>query len=1464
MSVIFHPLVQTWFESTFENASPPQQLGWPVIAAGQHTLILAPTGSGKTLAAFLWCIDELYRIGLDQNGKYPFGVHTLYISPLKALNNDIRRNLIQPLAGITATAKKRNMAAPELNVMVRTGDTPTHVRQSMVKNPPHILITTPESLYLLLTTEKGREMFHRVRYLIVDEIHAMCGNKRGVHLSLSLERLSSLCETKPVRIGLSATQRPLDRVAAYLGGCEYVAESDTFKDRDVKIIDCGQKKDFDIEVTAPVPDFQDLPESSVWPAVILKLYRLITEHRTTLIFVNMRAQSEKIARLLNDLHQKKSGNEQTQIVLPHHGSMSREKRYDIEERLKQGRIPAVIATASLELGIDIGSIDLVVQLETPRSISAALQRVGRSGHLLNHPSKGRMIPLYPGDLDDAAAITRSILDGNIEETVIPENCLDVLAQQIVAEVALKTWSRKELYRLFRQSFCYRSLTESAFNQVIEMLNGRYAETRLPALHQRVNWDQINDRLIARSGTRLTAVMNGGTIPDRGYYAVFLADSKTRIGEMEEEFVFESRVGDVFYLGNNEWRIDAIQQDRLIVTPFQSVKPRPPFWKGELPSRDIHTSMQVSSFREKISVLLDSKHSSELIQSEYHLDKDSTENLLKYLRRQKVLTGVIPTHKNIVAELFRDSAGEQNLIIHSIYGGRINAAWALAITAFFEHQLRCQVQYTHNDDGILFRILETVDDSQINDALRLDADEVEKLILNALPGAPVFSIQFRYNAARSLILQRSRPGRRIPLWLQRLRAADLLQAVKSYTDFPVLVETYRSCIEDIFDVPHLKEIIDQIHTGLIRTHIVKTPQPSPMASGLIFNFVTSEMYQLDHSRAPGEVAAFSSTLLAEILGSRTIPAIVEKSLIKKYEARWQFKAPEYRAKNEEDLYEIIEKLGPIADDSLTEKSRTNPQNWIENLKQDGRIFNMSGKWICAIEKDLFTPPLTDDKIEKRLRSIFKIRGPVTVEQILNVIPVKRQSLTTHLNSLLQKKEIVHGKLVADQDQLLWCDRDNFAVLYRAAVVKRRQKTATADRQSFFRFQLAWHACSTQSVTISDLIKQYQLYPLHSYFFERELLRSRPVAEDDQAIAKIEEMLSAGEVSLRAIPGNGVDKNRICFLLRGQGHLLVTEVTSDEIQPDIKVIFEFLKKNGASFLNDILEGSELSATEVYASLNTLVRSGLISCDNYQAFLSVLNLENNLPTDSRKKIRSDRSRSQIRHSIQERMQIASGRWFLTESFAVRGKLVSREEQALKQARLLLNRYGIVVKEWYRHEHGLLPWFEIFQALKQMEWRGEILRGYFIHGLSGVQFALPEAISVLEEDIRELKPVMLSTTDPALPLGGSVAWEIKSQEAKEIEIVRSPVNHLIFVDSTPVIYCENYVKRMIILDKFQDVDMELIIKEIKTWLQLPHLLRPRKKIEIELINSKPAIDHPYATEFLENGFEQDVKKLVLWPSAV
>lgn len=1539
MPVPFHPAIAQWFEKNFAHPSPPQEQGWPVIAAGQHTLILAPTGSGKTLAAFLWCIDDLFRASLKTNEKdfarNREGVHTLYVSPLKALNNDIHRNLQEPLAGIRATAHELGVPSPPLQVAVRTGDTPANVRQSMLRKPPHILITTPESLFLLLTSQQGREIFRNLRYLIVDEIHAVSNNKRGVHLSLSLERLMVLCEREPVRIGLSATQRPLERIAAFLGGQKF-SSHESFAPRPVTIVDCGRRKEMDLQVLAPVADFGDLPEASVWPAVIKKLYELIRSHRNTLVFVNMRAQTERVARQLNEKHRELMNDYNAELALAHHGSISREARYDIEARLKSGSIPAVIATASLELGIDIGSIDLVVQLESPKSVSSALQRVGRSGHVLSATSKGRLIPLYPSDLDDAVSLTHSMLAGEIEESFIPENCLDVLAQQIVAEVATREWQRAELYQLVRQSYCYRHLTVAVFNNVLDMLAGRYASSPMRALQPRLSWDKVNDMLIGRRGSRMLATMSGGTIPDRGYYSVYLADSNTKLGEMEEEFVFESRVGHVFFLGNNEWRIEQILQDRIIVAPVAAVKPRPPFWKGDSLYRDFATSQRIAAFRRELMEKIEHGEGEAWLRETCRADEDTAHNLQEYLLRQFEHTEAIPTDKQFILESFRDSANEPHIVLHTCCGGRVNGAWAIALATAIERRYQAEVQYSFNDDGIVMRLLDTENALPLADFLTLPAEQIEQHLIEALADSALFASHFRYNATSALLLPRSRQGKRIPLWLQRLRAADLLQVARQFEDFPILLETYRDCLEDVFDLRSLRTVIAKLQAGEIRIHQIETPFPSPMASGLMFQFLASNLYGEDRSRYPGHVANVSSELLAELLSRESIPAIVTRELIEEAEARWQYLSPERRAKSQEELLDVIEKLGPIGEDELRLRCAIEPKAWLEELRAANRVvrfdrsahspqtviqqgiflstgdaasavtpksFSSAEKdsygmttlegaheskgyaWIAATDAHLFDAPLNDDQAHALVQRHLRARGPFSFSQIEQALFLRKEFLEKALHGLHAAKQIVRGELVQGVHEEQWCDRQNFAELYRRAIALRREANVPASRATFYQFLLRWHKVGMSGQSLLELAKRYRGLRLPVHFFEREILRTRfGVEEFQKANEELAASIAAGDFILSAQREGEEGRRYLKLQLRGEGNLHSSKAALLErvatLEDSARAVFEFLKENGASLFRDMTAGAGLSTAQLEQGLSSLVHAGLASCDQYPALFKILQPNVNavkpkteesfIPKSSwQVRDRARRERYNLKQTMRERMPLQEGRWFLTTSFAVMGKEFSESERAERQARLLLQRYGVLVKDWYRHESNLLPWPKLFQVLKRLEWQGEIRRGYFVEGLSGIQFALPEALELLEQlqsptQTQVSNAVLLSALDPALPFGEAVAWEMKDTEGNRIAIVRAPSNHLFFVDEKPVLYSENYGARLWPLGAWREEFVDALAKSLKVWLQLPAALRSRPRIEVESINGASASKSSFVEVFMKNGFEIEGEKLALWPSRV
>lgn len=913
----FHPIIRKWFAETLGKPSEPQRMGWPAIAGGSHTLILAPTGTGKTLAAFLWELNALIKEGV----KAPLGngVHLLYISPLKALNNDIQRNLEMPLAELRRRFEAEGKSFPEIRVAVRTGDTPASARARMLRKSPHILITTPESLNIMLTSLRGRGMFHSTRAVIVDEIHAIAGSKRGSHLALTLERLEALTETAPQRIGLSATQRPLDEVARFLGGCERSA-GDEPAFRQVTVVDCGLTKKMEIAVQSPVPDLGNV-SGSVWPAVAPLVLEHIRASKTTLVFVNNRAQAEKIAGRVNALAEE-------EIAQPYHGSLSRERRHMLEERLKAGELRALVTTSSLELGIDIGSVDLVIQLQSPKRVAAGLQRIGRAGHTLGASSRGILVPTFRDDAMEIAAIVAAMRAGEVEETKAVQNALDVLAQVIVAAASVDDWTAGDLFDLVRRSYPYHGLTRSAFDEVLSMLSGKYPSDIAGELEARLTWDRVTDRVTGDRAARMTAVISGGTIPDRGLYTVNLPD-RTRLGELDEEFVHESRVGDVFQLGSTTWRIAAIEHDRVIVNPAPGSAARMPFWHGEYGARSLELSHRVGELRRELSQGV----SSDVLKEKYGCDDATAHTLAQYVGAQRAATGIVPDDKTIVVEHFRDETGSVRVVIHAASGGRVNAPWGMALAQRARDALRgSDVQVQTTDDGIMLRLPDLGETRRgaelqgviqgmtlpffVTSLLGLSSAEAEHLVMEEIGSTSLFGARFRMNAARALLLPRGNPRRRMPLWLQRLKALDLLQTVQQFPSFLILVETYRDVLQDAFDMHGLKSVLDRIESGAIGIHVVETNVPSPFAASLQFGFVMDWLYGDDTPRAEQRAVLLSidRSLLGEVMGNEagddlTLDAIRQIVAERSGYARGR------RARSTDELAHLLDRAGDLTEDEL---------------------------------------------------------------------------------------------------------------------------------------------------------------------------------------------------------------------------------------------------------------------------------------------------------------------------------------------------------------------------------------------------------------------------------------------------------------------------------------------------------------------------------------------------------------------
>ena len=980
----FSEPVRRWFESSFEAPTPAQAQGWPAIASGEHTLICAPTGSGKTLSAFLWGIDSLAR----RPEELGAGVRIVYISPLKALSYDIERNLRAPLAGIGAS----------ISVALRTGDTPQSERRSMRKTPPDILITTPESLYLMISSG-AREILTGVETVIVDEIHAVAPSKRGSHLMLSLERLDKLGEKPAQRIGLSATQRPLERIGQFLAG----------SGRNCEIVDASKPKDLDLQIVVPVEDMTELDASvekrqdggdsgapdvrvdpaeaaldpapvnrSIWPAIYPKLLELVQEHTSTIVFVNNRRGAERIAKRLNEMANDEgeqelpateaAGNEEklgktrddegyVEIARAHHGSLSHEERALVEEMLKSGQLPCLVATSSLELGIDMGAIDLVVQIESPKSVTRGLQRVGRAGHSLGEVSKGRIFPKFRSDLLESAVVARLMRRGEIEETVIPQNPLDVLAQHLVAMAALDEWDIDEVERLVNSAEPFRELSREQLENVLDMLDGRYPSERFAELRPRIVWDRTKGTMRGRPGSRQLAIANAGTIPDRGLYGVHLPDGR-RVGELDEEMVYEARPGQTFLLGATSWRIQEITRDRVIVTPAPGVPGAVPFWRGDGIGRPAELGKAIGAFSRE-AVNADPKK----LAKEADLDTLAAQNLVNYLQEQQAATRVVPSDENIVVERFRDEIGDWRLCVLSPWGGRVHAAWALALSAKIRNERDLEADAIWSDDGIVVH-LPDADEPPPADLVLLEPDELEDLVVGELSGSALFGARFRENASRSLLIPRAWPGKRTPLWQQRLKAQSLLEVARDFPRFPVILETYREVMRDVLDLPSLQGILRDLHARKITMVEVETPTASPFASSLLFDYVATYMYEGDTPNAERRAAALAldRDLLRELLGQEELRELIDPAALAEVEESLQSLHEAARAKDRDALQQVLRRLGDLTMDECKVRVEEgfSAETMLEKLVKERRaaLIRVAGeeRYIAAEDAGLYRDAL----------------------------------------------------------------------------------------------------------------------------------------------------------------------------------------------------------------------------------------------------------------------------------------------------------------------------------------------------------------------------------------------------------------------------------------------------------------------------------------------------------------------------
>ena len=1259
----FSPATRAWFEGAFAVPTQAQAQAWRAIGKGEDTLVIAPTGSGKTLAAFLWAIDRLAATPPPTEPKRRCRV--LYVSPLKALTVDIERNLRSPLTGIKHAAHRLGLPVPDVQVAVRTGDTATEERRRLATKPPDILITTPESLFLLLTSQ-ARETLRGVETVIIDEVHAVAGNKRGAHLALSLERLDALKagpSSRAQRVGLSATVRPAEEVATFLGGA-----------RPVTIVQPPSPKRIEVEVVVPVEDMTDLESAqglpsaggdrdgdgdddpvrrrSIWPHVEERVLDLIERHRSTIVFANSRRLAERLCGRLNELAAERAGLEDTVIARAHHGSVSRQERSEIEEALKQGRLPAVVATSSLELGIDMGAVDLVIQVESPPSVASGLQRVGRAGHNVGDVSRGVIFPKYTGDLVQAAVVATRMRDGAIEELKVPRNPLDVLAQQIVAMTALDDWQVDELEAVVRRAAPFSALTRAVLEAVLDMIAGRYPGEEFAGLRPRVVWDRVTGVVRGRPGAQKLAVTSGGTIPDRGLFGVFLpasGDSKQprRVGELDEEMVYESRVGDVFVLGASSWRIEDITPDRVIVLPAPGQPGKLPFWHGDTPGRPAELGKAIGAQIRELSRLPQDAAIQRLTGS--GLDELAARNLVKYLADQREATGTVPDDRTLVVERFRDELGDWRVVLHSPYGDRVHAPWALAITTKLRERYGgMDVQALHTDDGIIIRVPDS-DEPPPGGIALIDPEEIGDIITAEVGGSALFASRFRECAGRALLLPRRQPGRRTPLWQQRQRSAQLLEIASQYPGFPITLETVRECLQDVFDVPALTEILRDLAGRQIRMVEVETATPSPFGKSLLFRYVGAFMYEGDAPLAErrAQALALDPALLAELLGTDGLRELLDPAVVDETERDLQHLSPGRQCRDMEAVADLLRTTGPLTSDEVAERCTDASQagGWLARLANERRAIEVrvagTPMW-AAIEDagrlrdalgvalpvgipEAFTEPLPDP-LGDLLARYARTRGPFPAGA-----PAARYGLgvavvAMALRRLAADGRVAEGEFLVSRRGTEWCDAEVLRMLRRRCLARLRKEAEPVPPQILGKFLPAWHGITSahgdqraggqragdqraggwrrraNAGAVLEAIERLAGAPVPASALETLVLPSRLPGYSP---AMLDELTAAGEVvwSGAGTVGTGdgwlvlAPAESAPLLLPAPGELTMTPLHNavvEVLDGGAALFFRSLSDRVAAALSDTGGGQPPDDTELAAAIWDLVWAGLLTND------------------------------------------------------------------------------------------------------------------------------------------------------------------------------------------------------------------------------------------------------------------------------
>ncbi|MDL4771444.1 ATP-dependent helicase [Actinomadura xylanilytica] len=1414
----FSPATRAWFAGAFAAPTAAQAGAWRSISAGDDTLVVAPTGSGKTLAAFLWSLDRLTAAPRPApqptarpapksgaGAAAPTGpdpkrrCRVLYVSPLKALAVDVERNLRAPLTGIRQAARRLGLAEPDIRVGMRSGDTPADERRRLALRPPDILITTPESLFLILTS-RARESLRGVETVIIDEVHAVAGTKRGAHLALSLERLDALLDRPAQRIGLSATVRPAAEVAAFLGGA-----------RPAAVVQPPSDKVFDLDIVVPVEDMGEVAQftdgsgaadprqRSIWPHVEDRLLDLIGAHRSTLVFANSRRLAERLCGRLNELAYERAHGEALpedhspaatmaqagadrgaplEIARAHHGSVSKEERAGIENALKEGRLPAVVATSSLELGIDMGAVDLVVQVESPPSVASGLQRVGRAGHQVGAVSKGVIFPKYRGDLVQTAVVAERMRGGEIEELRYPRNPLDVLAQQIVAMVSMDDWTVDDLDTLVKRAAPYATLPRSALEATLDMLAGRYPSDEFGELRPRLVWDRVTGVLAERPGAQRLAVTSGGTIPDRGLFGVFLVGEKSsRVGELDEEMVYESRVGDVFVLGASSWRIEDITPDRVLVSPAPGQPGKLPFWHGDQLGRPAELGRALGAFSRALAALPEGAARERVAAA--GLDDWAAANLVSYLTEQREATGHVPDDRTMVVERFRDELGDWRMVVHSPLGARVHAPWALAIAGRLRERYGVDAQAMHADDGIVIRIPD-MDEPPGLDLAVFDADDIERIVVDELGGSALFAARFRECAARSLLLPRRRPDKRMPLWQQRQRAAQLLAVASKYPSFPIVLETMRECLQDVFDVPGLVHLMREVSGRKVRLVEVETNEPSPYARSLLFHYVGAFMYEGDSPLAErrAQALALDSALLAELLGQADLRELLDPEVVTDTERELQRLADDRRARDPEGVADLLRGLGPLTTaeiaDRLEPAAAPSAGAWAAELESARRVIRVrvggQERW-TAIEdagrlRDALGAPLpvgvpeaflepVGDPLGDLVSRYARTHGPFRLGDVAARFGLGTAVVAETLRGLAAAGRVVEGEFLPAQTvsgplTSEWCDSGVLRTLRRRSLARLRAEVEPSPPEALGRFLPVWHGIAGGSRlrgvdALVQAIEQLQGAAVPASALESLILPSRVAGYSP---AMLDELTSAGEVVWAGQGGLPGGDGWVSLYLADTAPLLMPEPAEITLTPVHQAVLDALGDGGALFfrmLSDRVNGRVTTGDQdLVTAVWDLVWAGHLTNDTLAPLRAALG--------SGRPAHRSRAGRRGRPVMPSRTgpPAVAGRWWPLPS---REAAATLRSHALAEA--LLERYGIVIRGAVAAERILGGFSAVYPVLRAFEESGRCRRGYFVEGLGAAQFALPGAV----DRLRALRPAA-SATDPAGAGGGGMAgtealWE-------------------------------------------------------------------------------------------------------------